>query len=125
MDIYTRYFVSQHVGKATATVLIEGTAEGQVRIEAGIPPAHAISFKFDSARLAQRIAGPENWCEAAARIAINQMHKHLASGGQPALQGAVYELAVGSAPWLGDLSSSPYGGATAGFDQRQAGPAGS
>ena len=117
MDIYTRYFVSQHLGKATATVLIEGAAGGQVRIEAGALGAHALLFKFDTARLAQRIENPEDWCEGAARIAINQLHKHVARTGEPPLPCAVYQLAVDSAPWLGDLLARPYGGATAGFDQ--------
>ena len=123
MASYTRYFVSQHLGKATATVFYDDAATGHVRIDMLAGPECGIELTFRQARLAQIVPDRERWDETLARIAIHQLHKRLADIGQHALKSIRVELAMDTSPWVGDLAEAPYGGATKGYEARAQGGA--
>lgn len=118
MESYTRYFVSQHLGKATVSVSFGDAVTGHVRINMLAGPDTSIEFSFKQARLAQIVPERARWDEALARIAIHQLHKRLAAMGEMALENASVELAMDTTPWVGDLAEAPYGGATKGYEAR-------
>ena len=118
MESYTRYFVSQHLGKATVTVSFDDAAMGQVRIEMLGGSDTSVQFWFKQARVAQIVPDRERWDETLARIAIHQLHKRMAGIGEHALKSASVELAMDTSPWVGDLAQAPYGGATKGYEAR-------
>ena len=118
METYTRHFVSQHLGKAKASVDTDGAAIGRVRITVPRRPGQSIDFTFATARLAQLQPAQAEWSETVARIAIHQAHRLFQSGGEEALFCCAHDLLLATPPWQGDLEVLPYGGATAGFAQR-------
>ena len=118
MESYTRYFVSQHLGKATATVSFDDAATGHVRIERLAGSDTGVEFSFKQARVAQFVPERERWHETLARIAIHQLHKRLAGMGEGLLESTSVELAMDTPPWVGDLAEAPYGGATKGYEAR-------
>lgn len=113
-----RHFVSQHLGKAIAIVECQDDIAGHVRIAIPQLSEQSIEYAFVLARVAQREPEPARRAETIARIAIHQAHKQYLLGGKAGLFDAGQELAIDSAPWVGDLDALPYGGATAGYDQR-------
>lgn len=119
MKAYTRHFVSQHLGKATATVQFDNKAAGHVRIEVPALPDKTIVFTFQMARVKQAVPDPVQWHEMITRIAIYQLHRQLANKGRHALDGPARELMMGTSRWLGDLDEAPYGGATEGYSERE------
>ncbi len=118
MNTYIRYFCSQHVGKARATVMFDGVAAGHVRIDLPSSPQTSVAFSFTESRLQQMVPDRQRWDETLTRIAIHQLHNRLASDGRNGLENATLELALETAPWHGDLAEAPYGGATTGYAAR-------
>lgn len=111
MKTYTRYFVSQHLGKATA--IVEFDEEGHVRIDVPALPERTIAFSFEMARLRKAVDDPACWGETVARVAIEQLHRRMA--GKPGRGTASDELDINTARWKGDLREEVYGGATDGY----------
>lgn len=118
MEAYMRHFVSQHLGKATAIVECHDNAVGHVRIAIPQLSEQSIDYVFALEHVIELLPEPAGRAEAIARIAIHQAHKQFLLGGKDELFAAGQELAVDTAPWVGDLDALPYGGATAGYDQR-------
>ena len=118
MEDYTRHFVSQHLGKAMATVQFLDERAGHVRIAAPQLSSQNVEYAFALAQVAQLVPERSKWAETLARIAIHQAHKQYLLRGQQGLFAAGGELAIDTTPWVGDLDAAPYGGATAGFTQR-------
>lgn len=118
MEAYIRHFVSQHLGKAIATVEWCGDDAGQVRISVPQLSPVSIEYAFVCAQVTQ--LGPERaeWAETIARIAIHQAQKQFLLRGRVDLFGPGRALAADTPPWIGDLAPLPYGGATDGYAQR-------
>lgn len=119
MEDYTRHFVSQHLGKAMATVQFLDEGAGHVRIAAPQLSAQRVEYAFALDQVAQLVPERSKWAETVVRIAINQAHKQYLLRGQQGLFEPGRELAIDILPWVGDLDAAPYGGATAGFTQRE------
>ena len=118
MEAYMRHFVSQHFGKATAIVeWVDGRA-GRVRIAVPQLSESSVDYAFALARVAHLVPHAASPAETIARIGIHQAHRQFLVGGKKALFAAGQELAVDTAPWIGDLDALPYGGATRGYDRR-------
>jgi hypothetical protein len=118
MEAYMRHFVSQHLGKAIAIVECPGGSACHVRIAIPQLSEHSIDYAFELARVAQLVPEPAMRAETVARIAIHQAHKQFLLSGKDGLFEAGQELAIDTTPWVGDLEAAPYGGATAGYEQR-------
>lgn len=114
MSTHTRHFVSQRFGKSTVTVDFQDQA-GVVRIVAPRPGASTIAFAFPMEQVERTFSDPATRPEMIMRIAIQQSHKLFILNGEGGLFGATLALAIGTTPWLGDLSDAAYGGATAGY----------
>lgn len=112
---YQKYFVSQHFGKSLGTVAL-AESRGSVTIELARSEKQKVKFYFCPERLANFQRDEEAGQETALRIAIQQAHKMAAHDGMAALMECEHELALETAPWLGDLTEVPYGGATSGYE---------
>ena len=101
-----------------ATVMFDGAAAGQVRIDLPSSPQTSVAFSFSQSRVRQLVPDRQHWDEVLTRIAIHQLHNRLASSGRGGLENTTLELALETAPWHGDLAEAPYGGATTGYAAR-------
>lgn len=115
MNSYHKYFVSQHFGKSLVTVEL-GNSGGTVVLGLSCPAALKVKYTFGKERLAQFVQQADRLAEMAARIAIQQSHRLFGNKGLHADEAEVRELALDTAPWIGDLTDAPYGGATAGYE---------
>jgi hypothetical protein len=90
---------------------------GCVQLEVGMPVARLITFTFIPARLAPFVSEGERLESQAVRHAMAQARKLNASALMDRDVGPV-ELELSAHPWVGDLMSRPYGGATFGVESR-------
>ena len=110
--MHTRHFVSQRFGKATVCVenatisITQDAAEGKIAV-----------FTFDPQRIMQVTGDPRACPETLMRLAIGQANKLFLLHGEGALFGASFKLALDTAPWIGDLTDTAYGGATTGYHE--------
>jgi hypothetical protein len=118
MQSYMRHFVSQHLGKSTATVEFSDDGDGHVRISVPHLSPEIVDYAFTLERVAQLVPEEARWPEAIARIAIHQAHKQFLATGKRDLFAPGRELALETSPWLGDLEAVAYGGATTGYHPR-------
>lgn len=119
MDTHARHFVSQRFGKSTVAIDIRDDGVGAVWIALPGPEKKTAMFSFEPDRVAQMFADPLERPEMVMRIAIQQAHKMFAQNGEPGLFDAPVALVLGTAPWIGDLTIAPYGGATQGYEINQ------
>ncbi|QYF93669.1 hypothetical protein KY495_00030 [Massilia sp. PAMC28688] len=115
MDIYQKYFVSQHFGKSLSTVEL-GTTSGTVTLALARPESAKVKFSFSMSRLAQFVQDPALYPEMVTRIAIQQAHKLVGARGVQGIGSCELDLALETSPWIGDLTDIPYGGATSGYE---------
>ncbi len=115
MKTHARFFFSQRFGKSTVTLDASDSNTGTVTITLPSPDTQTVAFTFHPQRAAQMMGDAAPDPEAIMRIAIGQAHKLFVLQGGRKLFGATLQLAVGTAPWIGDLTEIPYGGATSGY----------
>lgn len=118
-DIYmistVRYLVSQYFGKIVARVE-SAPLKSTVALEVELPVPRTLQFVFVQGRLSPLARMDDGVHDLAIRIAIAQARKmrlHLA----PCARNGPHRLDENTRPWLGDLMSEPYGGATAGVER--------
>lgn len=112
----TYHLLAQKLGKLIACVEV-GNRNGTVVLcrETGVGPP--IEFAFDPSRIAPLARPGESVGEVAIRIAVAQARKRRLFADGVRFTSPV-ALNASIAPWIGDLASEPYGGATFGFEQR-------
>lgn len=115
MKTHARYFVSQRFGKSTVTLELLSKTSAIVAIALPCPDPQTVIFTFAPEQVAQMMGNDVLDADAVMRIAIGQAHRLFILQGGRKLFGATLQLAVGSAPWIGDLTELPYGGATSGY----------
>lgn len=110
----TRYLVSQHFGRVTAQVTIDGLA-GTVQLEFEIPRQRLVHYQFDTLRVQQVLRPGQDVAELAIRLAVAQARRlGLYVPGREICEPIALNLGV--QPWLGDLTLEPFGGATTGIE---------
>ncbi len=112
MKTHARYFVSERFGKSTVTLELRSDTSAIVAIDLPCPEPQTVVFTFEPQRVAQMMDANVLDPDAVMRIAIGQAHKLFILQGGRKLFGATLQLAVGSAPWIGELSERPSGAAT-------------
>lgn len=111
----TRYLVSQHFGKVAAQVTMNGSA-GIVHLELELPRKRVLECVFDRSRMYEIVRPDEKAAELAIRLAVAQARKlglHAPRREIPDL----IDLKLDIAPWRGDLTLEPFGGATTGIEK--------
>lgn len=117
MERYERHFVSQRIGRAIGAVEFGGAGIGVVEITAEGGPARML-FSFTLSGGEEQHPPSPALAEVLLRTAIAQVHKEIL---KPPLAGTEANrcLSNACAPWIGDLETAPYGGATGGFAVQQ------
>ncbi len=110
MKNYVRYFLSQYVGKAIVTVESSGQDGAHIRIDVANPSERSAAFWLPADKLATLTPDPDQWQDAAARVAIHQAHNILDLRGERCLFNATHALDVALTPWTGELARVPSGG---------------
>ena len=112
MAVFLRHFISQKLGRASATVeFTEGA--GTVVIATTEPPGSVHRFDFEPAGFARPHDGDISE-ELVVRTAVAQLHRNLQT---PSVE-APTTLVPGIAPWIGDFTDSPSGSGTGGYQRR-------
>lgn len=116
MPEYVRGAVSRSLGTLHVRVLGAEETVHTVMVNCDAPASHTFSFAIPgkSAELSKIFVGADLQ-ETMARIAIAQAQRHRA---RPSGDNTV-ALDLACRPWLGDLLSTPFGGATAGVEALQ------
>lgn len=110
MQGFKRFLMSQHFGQVEARVELDGLPGGTVSLSGNSLKDQPLQFEFSTQALKRVFGDAVDWKEMVIRLAVSQAHK---MPDRPAEQGRI-PLEVEAPPWLGDLTSEPYAGATYG-----------
>ncbi len=113
-----RYLISQSLGRTIAHVVLDEFGTGVVHLTLADAACHVCQFQFLVDSVAA-LAGPDadDIGERAIRHAMAQAQRMQMTVGGDA---PVMFLDLALSPWLGDLTTVPYGGATVGVEARRA-----
>lgn len=121
MEQLTRHLVSQHFGRVVAQVDWDERRHGIIQLSLERPHHLATEFTFSGEVLQRIFDHAVSWKEMAVRLAVSQAHKlYLKHRASIMRQAAPLSLEV--SPWVGDLLTAPYGGATLGLESTAAQP---
>jgi hypothetical protein len=112
----TYHLLAQQLGKLIACVEW-GNRTGTIVLCPDPGPGPPIEFAFDPWRIASLAQPGESVGEVAVRIAVAQARKRRLFADGVRFTSPV-QINEGMAPWIGDLTTKPYGGATFGIEQR-------
>lgn len=119
-----RYLVSRHLGKAVAIVTIDEHEESMVHLTAPPPVDLSLCLTFRPERIApldKTSDDSADLVDIVARHAIAQAHRLYPRLRKCRIPSPI-PLEPAAHPWVGDLLSTPFGGATLGIEERANGP---
>lgn len=108
------FLVSQILGKVSARVAFGPNGYGEVRLTCDTPERPELLFSFETT-VVRRLALSQEIEEFVIRLAVSQAHK--IGRRQPGIVTSV-SLDLTIRPWIGDLLTQAYGGATLGHSRR-------
>lgn len=113
MRVISRHFISQKFGRGTGTVQMSDADTGAVVISTADERTGPYEFQFSLSQF-MRSWHEKFTEEIVLRCAIAQVHRTLHSPNLALPE----ELSPDIAPWIGDFSDVPFGGATGGYHRR-------
>jgi hypothetical protein len=113
MISFVRHLVSQHLGRVVATVALDLSKQGSVRVLPERTPSTEFQFSFSLPTIVQVSGEGRSWVEFAVRLAVAQTHA-LHRQRCMASDERTKPLRTDLHPWQGDLLFAPFCGATLG-----------